>query len=598
MDRLICQLPFGRKALSAMTISRVRSRSSLRRQLPLTVAILVASAVALSLLGSFVLLRNAFTDRARHQLAQQMVSAATYFRTKQVDLQGAAQLVQDDSALTAALVSGDRDALILQLKSYYADLTVDLLDVTDARGRVLVRMEDPLISGDSLATLPSVRAALLGQQNCGVEQDPAQGNALTLRATLPLNDSSGRLVGTVSVGRNLNGALADEIGSAVQATIHFRMNAASPSAPPANVAPCAFTPPGLSMASSWIANRQEDGQAVLSGMVPILTGTDGRPVGAIEVVQPLSDVYDTITSVTVILLLVGLAAAAISAGVGIGLSRGLAGRLSALEAAAAAVAGGDLEQQMPVQGKDEIASLARSLGRMVQSLRERMAQSHELAVLAERTRLARELHDSITQSLFSLNLAARAALNPRTRNDPARLERALAMVGELAQSSLSEMRALLFELRPAQLQGEGLLAALRNFALAVEQRTGLQVRTELPEACDLSEGYQDVLYRVTQEALTNVVRHAHARQAVVRFHVVPGWAELTVEDDGIGIAAPETLFSGKDSAATGHYGIRGMRERVAALGGRLELRGGEAGRATGTRVIARLPLPSDDADRH
>ncbi|MGH2345286.1 MAG: histidine kinase, partial [Chloroflexota bacterium] len=218
------------------------------------------------------------------------------------------------------------------------------------------------------------------------------------------------------------------------------------------------------------------------------------------------------------------------------------------------------------------------------------AQSHDLAVLEERTRLARDLHDSVTQSLFSLNLAARAATNARTRTDPARLDRALAMVGDLAQSSLSEMRALLFELRPAQLQGEELLVALRNHAVAMEERTGLTVQVDLPETCALPAGHEDALYRVAQEALANVARHARARRAGVRLRLVPGWVELTIEDDGVGVA-PGTDLSPEPENAAGRYGIRGMRERVVGLGGRLTVQSGSAaGAEIGTSVTARLPL--------
>jgi signal transduction histidine kinase len=778
----------------------------LRRRVPLAVTLLVAMAVALSLLSSFLLLRREFTNRAKHQLAQQMVGAATYYASKQQDLEGAVLLIQSDNAVSTALQHGDRTALIVLLQRYSADFNVDRLDIVDALGRVVVS-EGPLAIGDSLAALPSVHAALHGGESCGVEQDPSDpGKVNVLRVTVPLYSATGALLGAVSIGRTLDSIFATEIGNAVQATIHLQATGASGATASRSAPPCVFTPPSAQAASASITNRQEDGRAVLSGVVRVL-GTDGRVGGGIEVIQPLSDVYDVITSVTTILLLVGLVVAAISAGVGIALSGGLIRRLSALEQTAAAVAGGDLEQQMPVQGEDEIASLARSLGRMVQSLRERMtmttrlrdtaearvheleglaeiaqlltsapslattldevatrvcaivgcaaaavvlleedplarerrhvvlrgahgmqpptrellsqiiaatqtpyldatsgadtpseepgaagtypfafrravrenttqwlslatllgtaasdeakllyqaglqegwgaatavpmvlqeqsrgvvicftaepaplpeaelrvlrtvvgqatiaienarlfAQSHELAVLEERTRLARDLHDSVTQSLFSLNLAARAATNARTRQDPARLDRALAMVGDLAQSTLSEMRALLFELRPAQLQGEGLLVALRNHAVAMEQRTGLAIQVDLPDTCTLPPAHEDALYRVAQEALTNVARHAQARHALVRLRRLDEWVELTIEDDGVGMVAATTLAADPASAA-GRYGLRGMRERVEGLGGQVTVHSASSsGIGGGTVLSARLPVPVPEA---
>lgn len=730
-----------------------------------------------------------------------MAGAASYYSTKQSDLRGAARLIADDRDVSTALQQGDRVALILRLQPYYADLNVTRLDIVDSAGRVVVRMEDPLSSGDSLAARPSIHAALQGRETCGVEQEGArQTGGAVLRVTLPLYAGSGQRVGAVSVGRQLNSLFASEIGTAVQATVHLRPVSALSSRvvgiPRRRAGGCVFSPLS-SAAAGQITSQQEEGRAVLSGVVA-LPGADGRLGGGIEVVQPLSEVYDVLTTVTTTLLLVGLAVAALSAGVGIGMSRGLTRRLSALEVAAAAVAGGDLDQQMPIQGTDEIASLALSLERMVQALRERVAltarlretaearvheleglaeiaqlltsvpslattldqvatrlcaivgcpaaaialldeaapgeprrlvlrgshgmqphthdllnqiiaatqvpradtadgtdtsveddgagqypfafrralreqtiewlpiatlastpevadevtllyqayldegwgaatavpmvlqgqsqgvmicltaapqplpaaevrvlrsvvgqatiavenarlyaQSHNLAVLEERTRLARDLHDSVTQSLFSLNLAARAATNARTRSDPARLDRALGMVGDLAQSALGEMRALLFELRPAQLQGEGLLVALRNHAVALEQRTGLRVHVDLPDTCPLPAGHEDALYRVAQEALANVARHAQAGEAVVRLRRTDGWIDLTIEDDGVGLAPGSGLFADPASAA-GRYGIQGMRERVAGLGGDLTLQAG--GRGTGTALTARLPV--------
>jgi signal transduction histidine kinase len=785
-------------------------RSSLRRRLPLAVVLLVATAVALTLLGSYLLLRKEFSARAERQLAQQMAGAASYYNTQQNDLRGAARLVQDDNAVSMALQARDRVALIVRLQPYYADLTVDRLDIVDTRGRVVVRMEDPLSRGDSVATRSSIYAALHGRENCGVEQDPGAQGGSALRVTLPLYGDPGRLVGAVSVGRQMDSLFATKIGQAVQATVRLRPVGALSSllhAPVSAARACvvaALSPD----ATGQITSQQENGRAVLSGVVPIV-GTDGRVGGGIEVVQPLSDVYDTITNVTRVLLLVGLAVAAIGAGVGIWLSRSLTKRLSALEITAAAVAGGDLDQQMPIEGEDEIASLARSLGRMVQSLRERVAltsrlrdtaearvheleglaeiaqlltsasslattlnevaaricaivnspavlialleenpasrerrqlvvrgthgmqprtreqlsrivaathlyyldatagadtrhegdaatgtypfafrrairenttqwlriaslsdmtsavsdeatlfrqvglqeswgaatavpmvllgrsqgvivcftaqpeplsdadmrvlrtvvgqatvaienarlfaQSHDLAVLEERTRLARDLHDSVTQSLFSLNLAARAATNPRSRSDPARLDRALTMVGELAQSTLSEMRALLFELRPAQLQGAGLIVALRNHAVAMEERTGLTIHVDIPDTCAMPTGHEDVLYRVAQEALANVARHAQAHRAVLRLRLVPGWVEMTVEDDGVGIAPPAGMPADPESAA-GRYGIRGLRERVAGLGGQMAVGpGAAAGPGVGTFLVVRLPIHGPEA---
>jgi hypothetical protein len=149
-------------------------------------------------------------------------------------------------------------------------------------------------------------------------------------------------------------------------------------------------------------------------------------------------------------------------------------------------------------------------------------------------------------------------------------------------------RTLLFELRPAQLQGEGLLVALRNHAVAIAQRTGLAIQVDLPDTCALPPAHEDALYRVAQEALANVARHAQARHALVRLRRLDEWVELTIEDDGVGIIPLDGVSANPESAA-GHYGLRGMRARVEGLGGRLAV---QPGSTAGPREAPSSPLAS------
>jgi signal transduction histidine kinase len=117
---------------------------------------------------------------------------------------------------------------------------------------------------------------------------------------------------------------------------------------------------------------------------------------------------------------------------------------------------------------------------------------------------------------------------------------------------------------------------------------------DLPDTCALPAGHEDTLYRVAQEALANVARHARARHAVVRLRLVQGWVELMIADDGAGIVPPTGLSADPESAA-GRYGIRGLRERVVGLGGQLVVQSGaEAGPGIGTSLIACLPMPDPE----
>jgi len=189
------------------------------------------------------------------------------------------------------------------------------------------------------------------------------------------------------------------------------------------------------------------------------------------------------------------------------------------------------------------------------------AREREMATAQERARLARELHDSVTQSLFSMTLHARAAQVALQRDsiDPeGALGCSVAQLRELAAGALAEMRALIFELRPNALEEEGLVAALSKQAAALRAREDLIVDVDAPdERLSLDPATEEHLYRLVQEALHNVVKHARARH--VRVCLAPesddeGALVVTIDDDGAGF----------DAAAVppGHLGLGTMAERA------------------------------------
>ncbi len=222
---------------------------------------------------------------------------------------------------------------------------------------------------------------------------------------------------------------------------------------------------------------------------------------------------------------------------------------------------------------------ARDLSERNRLERDLRRQAAEIAASSERAHLARELHDSVTQALFAMTLVTRSieVLLGRDR------EAALAKFDELRQlqrEALTEMRSLLFELRPASLERDGLVQALRTHVAALESRIGLSVllEAELPDRLPLD--VEEALYRVAQEALHNVVKHAHAEQARVRLEVHDGQARLSVEDDGQGFDE-----RGVDEA---QLGLAGMRARAGRLGGTVTIRSRPG---VGTTVEAHVPLP-------
>jgi signal transduction histidine kinase len=229
-------------------------------------------------------------------------------------------------------------------------------------------------------------------------------------------------------------------------------------------------------------------------------------------------------------------------------------------------------------------------------------RGQRLAVLEERQRLARELHDSVTQHIFSMTLIAQS-LAPAWRRDQAEGERRINRLLELSQATLTEMRALLAELHPAddttmplgtegamagigQVRRDGLVAALRQH---IADTTGDSVYIDLDTTNYKPQplAQEEALYRIVQEALNNVVKHAYARHVAITLRAVDGSTHLTVHDDGQGCALEPA--GGADrlrSHALGGFGLRIMRERTEALGGRI---GVISAPGQGTIIDVRLP---------
>ncbi len=189
-------------------------------------------------------------------------------------------------------------------------------------------------------------------------------------------------------------------------------------------------------------------------------------------------------------------------------------------------------------------------------------QAGELASSQERAHLARELHDSVTQALFSMTLVTRTT-ELLVDRDPAAAKEKLGSLRDLQREALAEMRALIFELRPGNLEHDGLLAALKTHTGGLQGRIGLPivVTSDLAERLPLT--VEEVLYRISQEALHNVVKHAAARQVTLSIDHPPSGVRLRIVDDGKGFEA--------GSVPDGHLGLAGMRARAEKIGASLEV---------------------------
>lgn len=257
-------------------------------------------------------------------------------------------------------------------------------------------------------------------------------------------------------------------------------------------------------------------------------------------------------------------------------TRRLTSRVRRLADVTTAVAGGDFRPRVPVAGADEVSTLEGSVNRMADRLGAAVeaarANARAEARQAERGRIARELHDSISQDLFSLSLLAAGM----RRAAPGDLRVQSESMERTAARAMREMQALLLELRPVALEDAGLLPALRELCHAYEERLGIEVEAVLEEVA-LPPAAEHAVLRLVQEAVGNAVKHANPARIEVRLSDRDGAVTVSVSDDGTGFD-PESL-------ATRHgMGLRLMRERMTELGGRLEIHSDEGG----TKVTASL----------
>ncbi|MBP7691305.1 MAG: PAS domain S-box protein [Anaerolineales bacterium] len=211
--------------------------------------------------------------------------------------------------------------------------------------------------------------------------------------------------------------------------------------------------------------------------------------------------------------------------------------------------------------------------------RVRLTEAQTRAALEERQRLARELHDSVTQSLYSLTLLAEAGRRTAAAGDLDKTGGFIARLGETAQQALKEMRLLVFELRPLALETEGLVEALQHRLDAVEKRAGLQAHLRAGNLPDLSAAVEHGLYRIAQEALNNALKHAAATVVTVTLSAAAGRVALEIADNGRGFEAA-ALPDG------GGLGLVSIRERAETLGGQALI---TSQPGAGTRVKVSVP---------
>jgi signal transduction histidine kinase len=245
----------------------------------------------------------------------------------------------------------------------------------------------------------------------------------------------------------------------------------------------------------------------------------------------------------------------------------------------AMVLGSRVERSMSGEELSLLGAIGQEVSMAVENAR-LYDRAQQMAAMEERNRLAQELHDSVTQSLYSLTLYAEAAARMLEAGDRGKAVEHLRELGDTAREALQEMRLLIFELKPLDLERAELAEAIRSRLDAVESRVGLKADLRVAGEASLGNPLKLELYHVAREALNNVLKHASARHVSVVLTLSREEAALEVSDDGKG-------FDPQAGRASGGLGLAGMAARAGRVGGRLSVQSRPGG---GTKVSFRAPL--------
>jgi NarL family two-component system sensor histidine kinase LiaS len=342
--------------------------------------------------------------------------------------------------------------------------------------------------------------------------------------------------------------------------------------------------------AAMIGDKRYNAQSLMQGdgsyiaAFPLRKSEDD-PVVAIVIyhLKPLAfatptnlSIYTTFFVVTaVIMFMVALPVGAIFGWLA---SRGLRKRLVNLSAVSRAWSKGDFTISPRDKSGDEIGELTRNLSSMAEQLQTLLHTRDELTRVEERNRLARDLHDTVKQQTYAARMQLSAAKNLLTTNPQAaagHIESAL----QLNRETQQELKLIIDELRPAALEGRGLAQAVRDYACRWQEHTGITASTTISGEQPLPLDVEQVLYRVLQESLSNVARHAEADSIELSLSISPDQATLVISDNGRGF---------EPAAVTANsLGLTGMKQRLAEINGTLTI---ETTLAVGTKVIAAVKL--------
>ncbi|MBW5449431.1 HAMP domain-containing protein [Cohnella sp. CFH 77786] len=250
---------------------------------------------------------------------------------------------------------------------------------------------------------------------------------------------------------------------------------------------------------------------------------------------------------------------------------------------------------LPPLGEDEIGRLGEQLARLARRWEEQVSTLQRLsnnnteleakakmsAVVEERQRLARELHDAVSQQLFAISMTA-TAVGRTLDQDFEKARRQIELIEEMASVAQSEMRALLLHLRPIHLEGKRLSQAIPELIQEMKAKVPVDISLDMEEDLPLNIGMENHLFRIVQEALSNTLRHARASKMGIELQRRGDAVRLGIRDNGVGFDIQERKQAS--------YGLMNMEERVNELGGSFHV---VSAPGKGTRIEIRVPLMAD-----
>ena len=354
-----------------------------------------------------------------------------------------------------------------------------------------------------------------------------------------------------------------------------------PSSPPGLASPLEAALSGELEPTRLVATNQSPYDMIVA--IPVTDGEEGQGsvLGAVVyLIRHVPTRSDTTANTLRIIgqaLLMFLAGAAFLGAVfGAATAENMVQRFSRLAAAAKSWSKGDFGALVDDKGEDEISGLAQTLNGMARQLQELLARRQEVAIAEERSRLARDLHDSAKQQAFAASAQLGAAL-ALSEQDPEKARSHLAEASRLVDEVRKELTDLILKLRPGELEDGGLDAALRQLATSWAHQSDIEMDVQVQGEGALPLDVEQALFRIAQEALANTARHSGASRATL-------W--LGFDGDGVALALADDGQGFDPDAPVAGMGLQSMRERAELMGGEFAV---ESAPGEGTRVSVRWP---------